>query len=746
MSVTNRRFLLWLTAAAALLIGTAAGAAVNPNVVGALAAIAQAKVVIEGESLAGEAQTTAGSAGKQDMTPFGQGWSGNAQLFWGAPGPNAELRFQINVPEAKTYAVALFYTQAPDFGMVAIFLDGKRIGSYNGYASSVKVGKSDLRQHALQKGLHNVVLQVFAKDQQSKNYFVGIDKLELTPAAQAPPTRTLSSPSARSKRSGLSPSQRLGRALDQSKEQDPLFGLMMLTIERGLTLPAVQRQTDLDKAFDQALQRHPNVSKELLQQLVNDFKGLSDATRSKAMPKALSGSSPPGSLDPKVISKIVSAIRATGGSTGIAAVAGGKISPSSTGIGGVVSPEVIAAMSNPMIFSIEPQSSSGYDSGQTVTLVGQNFSPNIAENTASIQEELAGGSKGQVASLSPTVGSTSALKIVLPKNLAPGHYFVQVIVTQGGNVRKSNVVDLFIKTPPPPPPTIKSISPDPEYAGKKILIQGTNFKASSPIAGVWFKPMENQPLISYVTLKGEKVAFSVGKVLNNTQMEVTIPPKLMPGRYLVITEIPGAGMTQWVDYNVKAYRYKVNFIKIHCKDESDPEWAGGDEIVTTWVIGADEMAWAKSTGQSSNYEDFDDGDDGWYTASDRSVFMIDGTASQVKKVLVISTSVYEWDAGDVKAANEVIGFVGDLGAIGLAATGNVEAGALVQKLMPYVQKVVAWLGGNPDHLGTRTVAWSSLDLLDNTSNPEGKFTGTLNFDNSDDDGSYSLTYEVLRVE
>lgn len=66
-------------------------------------------------------------------------------------------------------------------------------------------------------------------------------------------------------------------------------------------------------------------------------------------------------------------------------------------------------------------------------------------------------------------------------------------------------------------------------------------------------------------------------------------------------------------------------------------------------------------------------------------------------------------------------------------------------ITPLVQKLVAWLGGNPDNLGTQTLAWSAMYLLNLTSNAQRRYAGELHFDNSDD-GSYWLRYEILRVE
>lgn len=83
---------------------------------------------------------------------------------------------------------------------------------------------------------------------------------------------------------GLKPAQRLVRAVEISQENDHLFGVVMHTIQRGLTLPAGQRNTPLDKAFDEALKRHLQVSRQVLQQLVQDYQQLPPQVRAKLSP------------------------------------------------------------------------------------------------------------------------------------------------------------------------------------------------------------------------------------------------------------------------------------------------------------------------------------------------------------------------------------------------------------------------------------------------------------------------------
>lgn len=551
---------------------------------------------------------------------------------------------------------------------------------------------------------------------------------------------------AQTKKLGLKPAQRLVRAVEASQENDPLFGVVMHTIQRGLTQPAGQRNTPLDKAFDEATKRHPQVSRQVLQQLVQDYQQLPLQVRAKLSPPGVNLERIDQPLNLQTLRLLPRGAAAQRFEIPrVRTVDITKTSPPE--ILKRLDPGQFQALSTPFIQSIQPAKiGQGYDPGQTITLVGRNFEPDKTRNIVVVFKQLAGGSFGELTRLTPTVSSQTAIELSLPSNLVPGRYLLRADCTRSdGKTEQSNQVVLPVREPPPPAPVIQSISPSAQYAGKRYL-NGANFLPRANYAGVWLKPMEDQPLVVSVTscpaALGEHTVPATAKILNATQMELTLPAYLMPGRYLVVTQIGGAGVSNWAECEVRPFRYRVNFLEIYCKDESDPEWAGSDEIVTAWVIVADDMAWSKSTGE---YTGFDNKDTQSYKPADRLVFPQD-PGGEVKQSLVISTTVFEWDAGDAQAASEVIGFVGDLAANILKALQKEELAQIVKMITPLIQKLVAWLGGNPDNLGTQVLVWSAMDLLNLTNNPQRRHSGELHFDNSDDDGSYWLRYEIVRVE
>lgn len=141
---------------------------------------------LEAEALvsAGTFELNGGQARVQQMSGFGGGWSGNAQLFWSGGAPGAVLDLLIEVPAASKYALEIYMTRAPDFGQVSFEVDQKKSEvTFDGMAPQVMTsGPIQLGTFPLQAGKRRVSLMIIGKYAQSTNYYVGIDKLRLYPA------------------------------------------------------------------------------------------------------------------------------------------------------------------------------------------------------------------------------------------------------------------------------------------------------------------------------------------------------------------------------------------------------------------------------------------------------------------------------------------------------------------------------------------------------------------------------------
>ena len=157
--------------------------------VGPAAGQRQSSISIELEDFVNSAKVSGGQTSRQDMRGFGGGWSGSAQLFWGAPPPVDKpirnwphLAVWFEPPSTNTYEVILHYTSAPDFGTFRVFLDGQPQADVDVYSSAVTPQNRSLGQHKLNPGKHELLVTVFSKAGASRGFSVGLDRIELRPA------------------------------------------------------------------------------------------------------------------------------------------------------------------------------------------------------------------------------------------------------------------------------------------------------------------------------------------------------------------------------------------------------------------------------------------------------------------------------------------------------------------------------------------------------------------------------------
>ena len=143
--------------------------------------------LIEFEDLVTSAKPSAGEVSRQDMRPFGRGWSRNAQMFWAAPPPVGNdwphLSVMYPVAVSGTYEMYLHYTKAPDYGQFNIYLDGKPAAYTNlrleGYASTVGREVAPLGKRLLNAGNHQLEVKTAGRAHDAQGSFVGLDYLEL---------------------------------------------------------------------------------------------------------------------------------------------------------------------------------------------------------------------------------------------------------------------------------------------------------------------------------------------------------------------------------------------------------------------------------------------------------------------------------------------------------------------------------------------------------------------------------------
>jgi hypothetical protein len=140
--------------------------------------------LVEAEELAFAAREDCGPW-VQDMKPFGVGrFGGDAQIFCSSrtPRPGA---FAVTLPVARAgrYRLDLYLTQAPDYGIVEVTVDGRLLGgAYDAWAPWVMPsGPVPLGERVLSAGKHELVFRARRKNDLATAYNLGVDALGLVP-------------------------------------------------------------------------------------------------------------------------------------------------------------------------------------------------------------------------------------------------------------------------------------------------------------------------------------------------------------------------------------------------------------------------------------------------------------------------------------------------------------------------------------------------------------------------------------
>lgn len=539
----------------------------------------------------------------------------------------------------------------------------------------------------------------------------------------------------------LSNLQRFERTLSKSPGEDPVFPVVMHSIERYLN-----RETDLsdiDKIIYGALKRHPGLTREILKKWVINWKALPDSTKVKFVPAELRNLSPSKKLNLMVFRN---AFSRSFKQLDIMKKIGGTTKPPSARILTTQIPHLPrlelapSATSTATITGIQPTEPDGAPwvyLGQPFTIYGKDFSTNNQENAIGIFRVVGGVDQPGI-TIYPTKSEPEKLEVLAPPypDMAEGDYYIYVQVKDKGY---SNLFGVHFGRPPLPPPVVSSITPSSQYSGKIVLINGSNIGENPRI---WWQALD--PFNK--DAEGYGPSWTDVERLSDTQIKITVPDVFVyfPGNYLIAVSGDNQGISNWVNITIRPFKYRVQFTKMECLDESDPEWAGEDEVATQWAIACDSQAYSKG---SDTYE-FDDGVIRAYHDSDKVVFVPGGDAGVVLQYLFIGTALWEIDSGDAQGFNEALGFMGDVakGIGSLFGGAGKTAGEIIGYVLKGLGKLISWLGGNPDGLGEKYLTWTVTDLRDKTNNNFKRFSDILEFLNNDDTGSYRLYYTVYRVE
>lgn len=397
----------------------------------------------------------------------------------------------------------------------------------------------------------------------------------------------------------------------------------------------------------------------------------------------------------------------------------------------------------PRLTGISPAAGpNGYQVGSAIAIAGTNFRSGANNNRVEFWQTAnpPPPPAAPPASADAHAASTRQVNVLIPADLSSGAYHVRVYIKDSSPPRCSNALPITIyqPAPRPPDPAITGISPEGIEPGKPISISGRNFEPGKAHKLYWNRHDPDG-------LTGALV--SDCQAQTTTLIRTTVPHIAQPGMWDVKVRVMDdfVRMSPPYIYEVAAPQYRVNFTKMKCLDESNPEWWGSDEIVTFWGIVADDQVWKKNTDE---YGGFDDGDEKPYKASDQRVFPPDANWGEVRYAVVIVTDLYEWDVGDVNAVQDFIGLLGDVGAgLSLAGVGSAALAVVIEAIAWFLKTIIgaiaSWFGGDPDHLGTQELSYTSNSLQQLMSSGQS-YSRALLFQNSGSTGSYRLNYTISR--
>lgn len=134
---------------------------------------------VEGESLLPAVSATAPIEPQGNCC--GVSWSGGAQLWFRAASASDVATLSFDVPVAGGYDLSAVLTQAIDYGIVQLSIDGSPVGpAFDGFNDGVRVADPvSLGTHELSAGSHSLTLTLTGRNASATGYLAGLDRLLL---------------------------------------------------------------------------------------------------------------------------------------------------------------------------------------------------------------------------------------------------------------------------------------------------------------------------------------------------------------------------------------------------------------------------------------------------------------------------------------------------------------------------------------------------------------------------------------
>lgn len=541
------------------------------------------------------------------------------------------------------------------------------------------------------------------------------------------------------KRVQLSPIKHLEQLSRISPAPDPIVAAFMHTLEKSL-VSGVGGYSEIEQIMLRGINKLSPARQQLL---MSKWQAIPAALRMSATPPSLRGLSATSRLETSAFSNaLVETAKASGVVKIKQPINHGLTAP--VNLSALLQAGATVVANAPTITGFTPQGPDGpwVRVGDTFTLYGKNFSSEPTKTKIHFLQK-SGDKYEHVGTIFPQQASVTELQgtAITPGLSGYTNASTRIVVEVDGKF--SAPYSVIVAPTLAPTPSIVSISPQSQYPGNMLLVDGVDL--SGPLQ-MYVQAM-NQQASAY---RQQSYAFQVSpSLLNDTQFEFQIPQDTWSGHYKFNVRAGNSGYSNYATFEVKPPQFQMMFKKIHCIDESDPEWPNNDSIVTAWVVIVDNRIWTKGTGEYKSFED-----NTWkdYSATDGMVVPAPGEKwESVQDFMLVQTSLYEIDSGDVKAWADGISSVSEIagGVSTVLGTifGNPEAGKIAGDIIKGIgsslSKLINWIGGDNDFLGSQTVTWTAPELQKNTASSPS-FSDKLPFMNDDDTGSYNVGFTIIR--
>ena len=124
---------------------------------------------------------------QSDMGSYNENyqWVGNSHMFWQPTAKGKNLEYLIELPESGRYSLKANMTTAPDYGIVAFYLDDVLLGTVDTFhAGGVGQVEKIMGDLELNAGAHVLRIEIAGKNLSSSGYYMGLNYLEFVPAQQ----------------------------------------------------------------------------------------------------------------------------------------------------------------------------------------------------------------------------------------------------------------------------------------------------------------------------------------------------------------------------------------------------------------------------------------------------------------------------------------------------------------------------------------------------------------------------------